>query len=53
MGKNILILSTSQRTGSNSDALAEEFAKGAREAGHTVARIRLPLTETNNGADAG
>lgn len=24
-----------------------------REAGHTVARIRLPLTETNNGADAG
>lgn len=24
-----------------------------REAGHTVARIRMPLTETNNGADAG
>lgn len=41
MGKNILILSTSQRTGSNSDALAEEFAKGAREAGHTVEKISL------------
>lgn len=41
MVKKVLILSTSQRTGSNSDALAEEFAKGAREAGHAVEKISL------------
>ena len=41
MSKKILILSTSPRKNSNSDALAEEFAKGAREAGHTVEKISL------------
>ena len=41
MHKNILILSTSPRKHSNSDALAEEFAKGAREAGHDVEKISL------------
>jgi multimeric flavodoxin WrbA len=41
MSKRILIISTSPRKGSNSDALAEEFAKGAREAGHEVEKISL------------
>ena len=33
MRKKVLILSTSLRRGSNSDALADQFARGAREAG--------------------
>lgn len=41
MSKNILILSTSLRKDSNSDALAEAFAKGATEAGHHVEKISL------------
>ena len=41
MSKKILILSTSPRKNSNSDALAEEFAKGAREAGHEIEKISL------------
>lgn len=41
MSKNVLILSTSLRSKSNSHALAEEFAKGARAAGHTVETISL------------
>lgn len=36
MGKNILVLTGSPRVGGNSDLLAEAFAEGAREAGHTV-----------------
>ena len=36
MSKRVLVISTSPRKDSNSDALAEEFAKGAREAGHEV-----------------
>ena len=39
--KNILILSASPRKGGNSDLLCDQFAKGAREAGHTVEKIRL------------
>ena len=39
MSKNILILSASPRKGGNSDTLAEEFARGAREAGHEVEKI--------------
>ena len=34
--KNILVLTGSGRVQGNSDRLAEAFAKGAREAGHTV-----------------
>ena len=34
--KKIVILSTSPRKNSNSNALAEEFAKGAKEAGNEV-----------------
>ena len=39
--KKILILSTSPRRGSNSEALAEAFAAGAREAGHEVELVSL------------
>lgn len=41
MSKKVLIISTSPRKNSNSDALAEEFAKGARKAGHEVEKISL------------
>ena len=34
MAKKVLIISTSLRGGSNSDILAKECAKGAKEAGH-------------------
>ena len=39
--KNVLIISTSPRMNGNSAALAEEFAKGAREAGNTAEVISL------------
>lgn len=39
--KHILILSTSPHKGGNSDILAEEFARGAHEAGHQVEKICL------------
>ena len=38
---NILIIKTSPRTGGNSDALADEFARGAAEAGHNVETVSL------------
>lgn len=41
MSKNVLILSTSFRKGSNSGALAKEFEKGAKEAGHKVEMVYL------------
>lgn len=41
MSKSVLIISTSPRKGGNSDALAEEFAGGAREAGNRVEKIEL------------
>jgi len=41
MSKKVVIVSTSLRRNSNSDALAEEFAKGAREAGHSVEKLTL------------
>lgn len=37
--KRVLILSGSPRKGGNSDALCEEFARGAREAGNEVEKI--------------
>ena len=39
--KKILVISTSLRHDSNSDALAEAFAKGAAEAGNEVESITL------------
>ena len=41
MSKKVLILSGSPRKGGNSDILCDEFAKGARKAGHTVEKIRV------------
>lgn len=41
MRKNILVLSTSPRMGGNSEILADEFIKGAKEAGHEVKKICL------------
>ena len=41
MAKKILILSSSPRRGGNSDSLCDEFARGAREAGHDVEKIFL------------
>ncbi|MDC7292002.1 flavodoxin family protein [Butyrivibrio sp. DSM 10294] len=41
MAKKILIIETSLRTGSNSDILAESFAKGAKDAGNDVEIVSL------------
>ena len=41
MAKKVLIISTSLRGGSNSDILANECAKGAKEAGHDVEFLSL------------
>lgn len=41
MSKNILIISTSLRKGSNSDVLSEQFRKGAIDAGNSVEKINL------------
>lgn len=41
MPKQVLVVTTSLRANSNSDALAETFAKGARDAGHMVEVISL------------
>lgn len=39
MRKKVVIVSSSPRKNGNSDILAEEFARGARDAGHTVRKI--------------
>ncbi|MGI6401627.1 MAG: flavodoxin family protein [Thermoguttaceae bacterium] len=41
MSKKVLIISTSLRANSNSDALAREFARGAKEAGNEVEVLSL------------
>lgn len=41
MSKKVVVISTSLRANSNSNALAEAFAKGAKEAGHEVEFISL------------
>jgi len=41
MSKNVLIISSSPRKSSNSHALAEAFAQGARDAGHSVEVVSL------------
>ena len=42
MGKKLLVISTSLRKGGNSDRLADEFAKGAAQAGNQVEKVELP-----------
>jgi len=41
MNKRVVIISSSLRANSNSEALADAFAEGARTAGHTVEKISL------------
>lgn len=41
MGKKVFIVSSTPRSSGNSDILAEEFARGAREAGHSVEKVSL------------
>ena len=41
MSKKVVVISTSLRANSNSEALAKEFAKGAETAGHEVEYISL------------
>ena len=41
MSKKILVISTSVRNNSNSEALANAFAEGAREAGNEVEVVSL------------
>ena len=41
MGKKVLVISTSLRSNSNSDALAKAFAEGAKEAGNEVTEVSL------------
>ncbi len=47
MPKKILILSSSPRRGGNSDALCDEFMKGAKDAGHSVKKISFSGKEIN------
>ena len=48
MSKNILIISTSLRKGSNSEMLADEFMRGAKEAGHQAEKISLRIKELDS-----
>lgn len=41
MSKRVLILSGSPRRGGNSDLLCDAFADGARQAGHSVEKLRV------------
>lgn len=45
--KRILIISSSPRAYSNSDALCDEFMRGAQKAGHQVEKIRLAEKNIN------
>lgn len=39
--KNVLVISSSLRSGSNSESLADEFARGAADAGNNVEKVTL------------
>lgn len=41
MSKNIIVISTSPRKGGNSDLLADEFLRGAQQAGNKAEKISL------------
>ena len=43
--KNVVVISTSLRPGSNSHALAEQFEEGAKSAGNEVELISLKWKE--------
>ena len=47
MSKKVLIISSSPQRYGNSDTLCDEFAKGAKEAGHSVEKIFLRDYEVN------
>ncbi len=47
MEKHILIISSSPRKGSNSEALAIAFANGAKDAGHSVEMVTLARQQIN------
>ena len=47
MAKKVLIIETSLRSGSNSDILAESFAKGAKDAGNDVEIVSLKGKKIN------
>lgn len=50
--KNVLILSSSPRQGSNSDLLCDEFLRGALVAGHAAQKIRLADLKLNPASPA-
>ena len=41
MAKKVFIVSSTPRERGNSDILAEEFARGARDAGHEVCKVNI------------
>lgn len=43
MSKKVLVISTSPRKGGNSDALADEFVRGAREGGTAWQKSRCSI----------
>ena len=45
--KNVLVISTSLRAGSNSEVLAEKFAEGAKQAGNNVELVSLKNKKLN------
>lgn len=45
MSKNVLIISSSQRKGGNSDTLCDQYMAGAQAAGHQVEKVRLAEKE--------
>ena len=49
MSKNILIISTIPRRGSNSETLADEFARGAADSGNNIEKINTQTLWMSNG----
>lgn len=49
--KKVIVISTSLRTGSNSDMLADRFIDGALQAGHEVEKISLIGKTYSSAAD--
>ena len=47
MAKKVLVISTSIRSKSNSERLADAFAQGAREAGNVVTELSLKGKQLN------